>query len=70
MTRDPQVYVQLSNGTVLSDEIVKVSLPLLLHASGRPTSDSGRDLALLRVKDGAYPALGLTDARPKIGQPG
>ena len=69
MTRDPHVYVQLSNGAVLSAEIVKVSLPLLLHASGKPTSDSGRDLALLRVKGGAYPALGLADARLKIGQP-
>jgi len=65
----PQVTVLLSNGTILPAEIKKFSPPLLLDASGKPVPDSGRDLALLRVKDGVYPALAVADEAPKIGDP-
>jgi S1-C subfamily serine protease len=69
VTRRPQVTVLLSNGATLPVEIVKVSPPLSLYSSGEPTPDSGRDLALLRTKDGVYPALGLSGQLPLIGQP-
>jgi S1-C subfamily serine protease len=69
VTRRPEVTVLLSNGTTLPAEIQKFSPPLLLYASGEPTPDSGRDLALLRVGDGVYPALGLSERNPRIGQP-
>lgn len=65
----PQVTVLLSSGAVLPAEIKKFSPPLLLDMAGKPVADSGRDLALLRVKDGAYPALGLSDEEAKIGDP-
>ena len=65
----PQVTVLLSNGTKLRAEIKKFSPPLLLDNSGRPLPDSGRDLALLRVKDGVYPAIGLATREGKIGDP-
>ena len=65
----PQVTVLLSNGTVLTATIQKFSPPLLLDMAGKPVADSGRDLALLRVKDGVYPALGLSDEEAKIGDP-
>ena len=65
----PQLTVLLSNGTVLSAEIKKFSPPLLLDVAGKPVADAGRDLALLRVKDGVYPALGLADEEAKIGDP-
>jgi len=68
VTPRPEVTVLLSNGTTLPVEIRKFSPPILLYASGGPTPDSGRDLALLRVKDGAYPALGLSERNPRIGQ--
>jgi rhodanese-related sulfurtransferase len=35
--------------------------------NNRPVGDSGRDLALLRVKDGVYPALSMSSAEAKIG---
>jgi len=65
----PQVTVLLSNGTVLPAEVKKFSPPLLLDAAGKPVPESGRDLALLRVKDGVYPALALADGDVKIGDP-
>ena len=65
----PQVTVLLSNGTKLRAEIKKFSPPLLLDNSGRPLPDSRRDLALLRVKDGVYPAIGLATREGKIGDP-
>jgi rhodanese-related sulfurtransferase len=64
-----QVTVLLSNGTKLRAEIKKFSPPLLLDNSGRPLKDSGRDLALLRVKDGVYPAIGLATREGQIGDP-
>jgi S1-C subfamily serine protease len=69
LTPLPQVTVLLSNGTVLTAEIKKFSAPLLLDAAGKPVADSGRDLALLRVKDGVYPSLPLSDEEAKIGEP-
>jgi len=65
----PQVTVLLSNGTVLPAEIKKFSPPLLLDRAGKPVADSGRDLALLQVKAGVYPALGVADEEAKIGDP-
>ncbi|MBI2152602.1 MAG: trypsin-like peptidase domain-containing protein [Candidatus Rokubacteria bacterium] len=65
----PQVTVLLSNGALLPAEIKKFTAPLLLDAAGKPVADSGRDLALIRVKDGVYPALALTDDDTRIGEP-
>ncbi|MBI2555494.1 MAG: trypsin-like peptidase domain-containing protein [Candidatus Rokubacteria bacterium] len=65
----PQVTVLLSSGALLPAEIKKFTAPLLLDAAGKPVADSGRDLALIRVKDGVYPALALTDDDTRIGEP-
>jgi rhodanese-related sulfurtransferase len=65
----PQLTVLLSDGTKLEAEVKKFSAPLYTDTAGRPVPDSGRDLALLRVKDGAYPALALSDRDPKLGDP-
>lgn len=65
----PQLTILLSNGTKLEAEVKKFSAPTSFDSAGRPTPDSGRDLALLRVKDGDYPALGLSTRDPKIGDP-
>src|SRR3990170_3667045 len=65
---DAEVTVLLSNGAMLPAEVKKFSAPLLLDAAGKPVADSGRDLALIRVKDGVYPALAL-DENVKIGDP-
>jgi S1-C subfamily serine protease/rhodanese-related sulfurtransferase len=65
----PQVTVLLSNGVSLPAEVVKFSPPLLLDATGRPFKESGRDLALLRIKEGAYPAIGLATRDAQIGDP-
>jgi S1-C subfamily serine protease/rhodanese-related sulfurtransferase len=69
VTTFPQISVMLSNGTKLIAEVHKFSPPLGLDANGRPVPDSGRDLALLRVKDGVYPAIGLSARDAKIGDP-
>src|SRR4029453_4688106 len=53
----PSVVVSLSNGVKLPAEVKKFSAPLLIDAAGQPAPDSGRDLALLRVQEGSYPAL-------------
>jgi S1-C subfamily serine protease/rhodanese-related sulfurtransferase len=63
----PQITVLLSNGENLPAQVVKFSPPLLLDLGGRPTADAGRDLALLRVRDGTYPAIALGRSDPKIG---
>ena len=63
----PQVTVQLSNGVKLPAEVKKFSAPLGIDVTGQPTQDSGRDLALLRVPDGTYPALAVATRAPKIG---
>ena len=61
--------VQLSNGVSLPATVRKFSAPLLTDVRGKPLPDAGRDLALLRVKDGVYPALGLSSRDPQIGDP-
>src|SRR3989454_11736442 len=55
----PKITVMLSNGTKLTAEVRKFSPPLLLDNDNRPLPDSGRDLALLRVRAGVYPAITL-----------
>jgi rhodanese-related sulfurtransferase len=65
----PRIIVVLSSGARLPAQVKKFSPPLLLDASGQPIADSGRDLALLRVQDGAYPALAITTRTVNIGDP-
>ena len=65
----PQITVLLSNGTTLKAEVKKFSPLLLLDNAGKPLPGSGRDLALLRVADGVYPAIGLSKRDPQIGDP-
>ncbi|HKB40339.1 MAG TPA: trypsin-like peptidase domain-containing protein [Gemmataceae bacterium] len=65
----PQVTVLLSNGTMLPAEVKKFSPPLLLDSSGKPAADSARDLALLRVQDGVYPALRISGEETTLGEP-
>jgi len=65
----PQLSITLSNGEKLVAEVKKFSAPLGFDATGTPVKESGRDLALLRVKDGSYPALALKPNDPKIGDP-
>jgi S1-C subfamily serine protease/rhodanese-related sulfurtransferase len=64
-----QLSILLSNGVSLKADVVKFSPPVLLDMNGRPVADSGRDLALLRVKEGVYPAIRLSDREAKIGDP-
>jgi len=64
-----EITVMLSNGTKLPAEVQKFSPPPSVDPTGKPTPDSGRDLALLRVKDGIYPAIGLTMREVQIGDP-
>jgi rhodanese-related sulfurtransferase len=63
----PQLTVLLPNGVSLPAEVKKFSAPISLGVNNRALRDSGRDLALLRVKDGVYPALGLAMSDPQIG---
>ncbi|MBI3635529.1 MAG: trypsin-like peptidase domain-containing protein [Candidatus Rokubacteria bacterium] len=65
----PQLTVLLSNGAQLRAEVKKFSAPLYVDNSGKPLPDSGRDLALLRVPDGIYPALAISTRDPQIGDP-
>src|SRR6059036_153205 len=65
----PQITVLLSNGMKLKAEVKKFSPLLLLDKAGNPLPGSGRDLALLRVPDGVYPAIGLSKRDPQIGDP-
>ena len=65
----PEVTVLLSSGLSLPAEVVKFSPPVLLDTANRPVRDSGRDLALLRVKEGTYPAIPLSPRDAKIGDP-
>jgi rhodanese-related sulfurtransferase len=63
----PQLTVQLSNGVKLPAEVKKFSAPLLLNAAGEPVAGSGRDLVLLRIPPGTYPALAIATRDPKVG---
>jgi S1-C subfamily serine protease/rhodanese-related sulfurtransferase len=65
----PQLTILLSNGMVLAATVKKFSAPVLTDLTGKPVADSGRDLALLRVKDGVYPAIGLGTSDSQIGDP-
>jgi S1-C subfamily serine protease/rhodanese-related sulfurtransferase len=69
VTPQPQLTVLLSNGDKLQAQVIKFSPPLGLDMTGRPVADSGRDLALLRVKEGSYPALTPSTRDTKIGDP-
>jgi len=53
----------------LEAKVQKFSAPPTVDSTGKPTPDSGRDLALLRVQDGIYPAIGLTTREVQIGDP-
>jgi S1-C subfamily serine protease/rhodanese-related sulfurtransferase len=67
LTTTGRVSVLLSNGTNLEAQVAKFSAPITLDAKGNPLKDSGRDLALLKIQDRAYPALSITDKEPKVG---
>jgi len=69
ITPRARITVLLSNGTKLAAEVKKFSPPLYVDSANQPLRDSGRDLALLRVKDGVYPAIGLTTREVQIGDP-
>lgn len=65
----PTLTVLLSNGRRLAGEVKKFSAPLVLDPTGRPLPESGRDLALLHVADGVYPALSVSRRDVQIGDP-
>jgi len=67
LTTTPHISVLLSNGANIEAKVVKFSPPITLDAKGKPTLDPGRDLALLRIASGAYPALSVTSRDPKLG---
>ena len=67
LTPFPQVTVLLSNGAKLTAEVKKFGPPLLFDSANRLLPTSGRDLALLRVPDGVYPALPINTRDPQIG---
>jgi len=64
-----EITVLLSSGLSLPARVIKFSPPVLLDITNRPVRDSGRDLALLRIKDGTYPAIPLASRDAKIGDP-
>jgi S1-C subfamily serine protease/rhodanese-related sulfurtransferase len=66
---EPKLTVRLSNGTELEAEVKKFSPPISVGANNKPLPDSGRDLALLRVKDGVYPAIELASRDAQLGDP-
>jgi S1-C subfamily serine protease/rhodanese-related sulfurtransferase len=65
----PSITVLLSNGTKLPAEVKKFSPPIGLDGAGMPlpAPQSGRDLALLRVTEGVYPALNVSSRDAQIG---
>src|SRR5206468_9074815 len=67
LTPTGRVSVLLSNGSNLEAQVAKFSAPITLDAKGNPLKDSGRELALLKIQDGAYPALSITNKEPKVG---
>jgi len=66
---EAQLTVLLSNGMLLPAEVKKFSPPISIGVNNKALDGSGRDLALLRVKDGVYPALGLSLRDAQIGDP-
>ena len=64
-----QITVMMSSGVKLEAKVQKFSPPPTVDSRGKPTQDSGRDLALLRVQDGVYPAIGLNTREAQIGDP-
>jgi len=62
-----RLTVLLSNGVTLPAEVKKFSAPIGLGVDNKPLPDSGRDLALLRVTEGVYPALDLAARDPQVG---
>jgi rhodanese-related sulfurtransferase len=68
LTAMPKLTVLLSNGDKLSAEVKKFSPPPVMDNNNRPL-ESGRDLALLRVPDGVYPALAISTRDAQIGDP-
>jgi S1-C subfamily serine protease/rhodanese-related sulfurtransferase len=69
VTPSPRIVVVLSNGEMLEAEVKKFSAPISFDAIGQATKDSGRDLALLRVKEAVYPALALRAGDLNLGDP-
>jgi S1-C subfamily serine protease/rhodanese-related sulfurtransferase len=69
VTPQPRLSVLLSSGQSLDATVIKFSPPPGFDANNRPVADFGRDLALLRVKEGVYPAIELSDRDAKIGDP-
>jgi len=69
VTPTPMLTVLLSSGVSLKAEVVKFSPPLGFDINGKPAADSGRDLALLRVKEGDYPAIRISDGDVRLGDP-
>jgi hypothetical protein len=67
VTTRPSIAVVLSNGTTLAADVKKFSALLRPGAGDTPLAGAGRDLALLRVPDGVYPALAVGDESPRIG---
>jgi rhodanese-related sulfurtransferase len=66
---EPSLTALLSNGARLPADVKKFSPPVLLDMSNRPLPGAGRDLALLRVTDGTYPALTISTRVAKVGDP-
>jgi S1-C subfamily serine protease len=67
VTPRPSVTVHLSNGVLLAAEVKKLSPALGIDVEGAPLPGSGRDLALLRVRDGIFPALDISTRDSQIG---
>jgi S1-C subfamily serine protease/rhodanese-related sulfurtransferase len=65
--RAAKITVLLSSGEELAAEVTKFSAPISFDAEKHATKDSGRDLALLRMKEGVYPALALSSRGTNIG---
>ena len=61
--------IVMYGGVPLVAQVRKFSAPASFDAAGHPTRDFGRDLALLQVKDGVYPALPLTPRDVNVGDP-
>jgi S1-C subfamily serine protease len=69
MKTAPSLVVMLANGRTMPAEVTKFSAPIRLDGKGKALPESGRDLALLRIAPGVYPALTLTPVAPRIGDP-